>query len=404
MTEPVTESGWEPRAPAQTGATRPAGGAARLAERAVLTALLYRPYRVADLGRWLRASDFADPQHADLYTTITRMHAAGALHPTNPAAGPSDPTTRSAILGNILAVQDALQGGRFTDPQPHLGIRELLDATPTSAPELDVRYGQMVLESSARRRLHDWAVYFREPARAPAYNDEHRELSPVHDGLTADLADFQQRSAQSVNAPELANLAQLTEVDTPTIGGQMVVPAAAPAHKLVERAERDILAAVLSDTTGQHQHIRDRLEPADFTASPRHAATWRAVQALVRQAQPVNAITTAWESERLPAEYGPALTADELVDLTSAPPPSHLRRQITMVARASLYYRSQAIGEQLTTSAQDRTRDVEQILTEAQDSAAALRDQTSRLAGERAPAALAHRIRQLNGEAATRQR
>lgn len=405
MTEPAGRSGRKPLASARTGVAGRDGGATRLAERAVLAALLYRPYRVADLGSWLQASDFAEPEHAALYTTITGLYAAGTMHPMHPVAeGLSHPATRSAVLANLFAVQDALHSGRFLDPQPHLEIRDLLDTTPSSDPGLDARYGQMVLESSARRRLREWAIYLRNPAMAPLYGDENRELSAVHDGLTADVADFRHRTAQAVNIPEVASFAQLTEVSTPTVGGPLVVPAAAPAHKLVERAERDILAAVLSDTAGQHQHIRDRLEPADFTASPRHTATWRAIQELARQAQPINAVTVAWESERLPDEHGPALTADELVDLVSGSPPIHLRRQITTVARASLYYRVQAIGEQLTTSAQDRARGVDQILTEAQGAAEVLRDQKARLAGERVPAAFAHRMRELDGQSSARQR
>jgi replicative DNA helicase len=372
----------------------------------VLAVLLYRPERVADLELWLRAGDFADPQHAAVYTTIAGLRVAGELHPINAGASLRDPAARSAILDNVLAVQEALHTGRFTDtPLPHAGVRELLGAAPTDGPDLHVRYGQMVLESSARRRLQDWAVYFVQPVRAPQYGNDTREFSPIHDGLVNDVADLEQRSAQSTVSRDVAAFADLDEMDTPTLGGPLVVPAAAPAHKLVERAERDVLTAVLSDATSQHHQLLDRLEPGDFTASDRHAATWRAIQAVTHRGEAVNAITVAWEAERLPTEHGPALSAEELVDLAAAPAPDSLRRQTATIVRASLYHRLQHAGDHLDRTARDRSRSVDQILNEAQGVAEDLRDQASRLVGEHVSLATAHRItQQLDGSTATRQR
>lgn len=239
-----------------------------------------------------------------------------------------------------------------------------------------------VLESSARRSLQAWAVYFEHPTRAPLYGAETREFSAVHDGLVSDLADLQQRNRLA--GPRSVRDA-LSEIDAPTMGGPLVVPAAAPARKLVERAERDVLTAVLADATGRHHRILDRLEPGDFTASPRHAATWRAIRAVARRSEPVNAITVAWEAERLPPEHGLALSAEELVDLAGAPAPEGLRRQTTTIARASLYDRVQRAGDQLDRAARDRSRGVDQVLSEAQGTVENVREQASRLTGQRDP-------------------
>jgi hypothetical protein len=325
-----------------------------------------------------------------------------------------DPASRSAIRsvvpGNILAVQQALHAGRFIDkPLPHSEVRELLSAVQPDSADLHVRYGQMVLESSARRRLQDWAVYFVEPARAPQYGTWHgadtSEFSPVHDGLVTDLADLAQRTVQSTVEQATAVFADLDERDAPLLGGPLVVPAAAPAHKLVERAERDVLTGVLSDATGQHRRILDRFEPGDFTASPRHAATWQAIQAVARRGEPVTAITVAWETERFPTDHGPVLSAEELVDLAATPAPDSLRRQTTTIVRASLYHRVQHAGDRLDRAARDRTRSTDQVLSEAQGVAENLREHASRLVGEHVRPANSSRIVQaLDGATAPRQR
>lgn len=411
MTTPRVESGLDISPPGATslagaGASGRTGGATRLAERAILAALVHRPERLADLELWLRAGDFADPQRAAVYITITGLRAAGELHPINAGASLRDPAARSAILDNVLAVQEALHTGRFTHtPLPHVGVGELLDAVPTNGPDLHVRYGQMVFETSARRRLQDWAPCFVQPARAPQYGRDLTEFSPIHDGLVNDLADLAQRSAHSNVPRDHATFADLEEIDAPILGAPLVVPAAAPAHKLVERAERDALTAVLSDTTGKHRRLRDRFEPGDFTASPRHAAIWQAIQAVAGRGEPVNAITVAWEAEHLPAEHGPALSAEELVDLAAAPAPDSLRRQTATIVRASLYNRVQHAGERLDHAARDRSRSVDQVLNDAHATAEDLREHAARLVGEHVRPSTVHRIAQhLDGSTATRQR
>lgn len=126
---------------------------------------------------------------------------------------------------------------------------------------------------------------------------------------------------------------------------------------------------------------------------------------MARRGEPVNAITVAWEAERIPAEHGSALSAEELADLAGAPSPDSLRRQTATIARASLYYRVQHAGGQLGRAARDRTLSVDQVLSEAKGMAANVREQASRLAGGHAPAATAHRIAQtLDGPTTTRRR
>jgi hypothetical protein len=403
VTAPRAESGLD-KSPSSAavgaGASGRTGGATRLAERAVLAELLYRPDRLADLDRWLRASDFADPQYAAIFNTLAGLRAAGELRPISTAGTRLfDPATRSAFLGDALAVQDALHTGRFIEtPLPQVRVLELLQTAPIGGANLHVLYGQKVLESSARRRLQSWAVYFDQPTRAPQYGAETRDFAAVHDGLVNDLTDLQQRTAHSTVPPDRAAFADLDELDTQTRGGPLsgplVVPATAPARKLVERAERDILTAMLSNGSGQRPHFRDRFEPDDFTASPRHAATWRAIQAVVRRGEPVNAITVAWEAERLPLDHGPALSAEELDELAAAPVPDSLRRQTATIARASLYHRVQRAGDHLNRAAHDRSRSVDQVLSTAQDAAANLREQATRLTGQHAPASIANRITQ----------
>ncbi|MFL6120742.1 DnaB-like helicase N-terminal domain-containing protein [Actinophytocola sp.] len=411
MTAPRVESGLDaPHSGAAAGTAAGAsgwtGGATWLAERAVLATLLYRPERLTDLELWLRAGDFADPQHAAVYATIAGLRAAGELRAIHPEVILHDSDVRSAILDNVVAVQEALHAGRFADtPLPHGGVRDFLGAASNDGPDLLVRYGQMVLESSARRRLQDWAVYFVQPVRAPQYGVDTREFSPIHDGLVNDLADLEQRSAHSTVSGNRATYADLEERDAPLLGGPLVVPAAAPAHKLVERAERDVLTAALSDTSGQHRRLLDRFEPGDFTASPRHASTWRAIQAVARRGEPVTAITVAWEAERLPADHGPALSAEELVDLAAAPAPATVRRQTMTIVRASLYNRIQHAGDHLDRAARDRSRGVDQVLNAAQGVAQDLREQASRLVGEHVRSVTANRIaQQLDGSPAPRQR
>jgi hypothetical protein len=173
----------------------------------------------------------------------------------------------------------------------------------------------------------------------------------------------------------------------------------------VERAERDVLTAVLSDTTGQHRDILDRFEPRDFTASPHHAVTWRAIQEVARRDEPVNIITVAREAECLPREHGPAMSAEALVDLAAAPAPDSLRRQTMTIVRASLYHRIQRAGDDSTVSPTTAPGASTTSSTRRRESPSTFREQATRLAGEHVRPAAAHQIAQrLDGVTAPRQR
>lgn len=115
----------------------------RLAEQATLGSLLLQPAALADIQRWLRAGDFADTWHSQVFTTMLERRAANEPVAPQPMA---DALTEQ--LGTRRANLPRLAG--------------LLHVTPPH-PQADT-YARMVLDGGLRREIAGTGVLLRAAA------------------------------------------------------------------------------------------------------------------------------------------------------------------------------------------------------------------------------------------------
>jgi replicative DNA helicase len=365
------------------------GGATHLAERALLGEVLKRPERLADLDGWITAGIFADPQYAAIYDTVSGLHARGEL-----LSATSHP---DAVRHNVITTLAALRAGPFS-AMPQISLRSLSDL-PASAPDTadnaagtHVIYGRILLSSATRRTMHAYGIRLAQATTA---------TNEVHDNRTADLSD-----AHHAFLEQLAELGR-AHAQVPTTGGaglphtplHVTTP---PNPRLVERAERAILAAVLHDPTGQHTELRDRLQPEDFTARHEHSNTWRAVQTVAARGEPINLVTVAWQLEHLPPEHQPALSHDELTNVVALAidplpttdrtestrstdntrtmaPSEAIERQVATIARASLYHRVRSASKELMGAARNTSHTISALIENARRVATDLHQHAARL-------------------------
>lgn len=331
-----------------------------LAERALLDTLLHGSERIADLP-WLTAADFADPHHGAVYATIAGLHARGELLPVS----------GGAIMRNLAPIQAALQAGTFhrVSDGDRIQVSDLIGAAPPSATSLHALYARKVLESSAHRQIGGWGTAFAQVDTLLA--DE------LHEGLATAVTDLEARVAQATGrpGPEAAAVDQL--------GAPLPLPPAGPNPKLVERAERAVLAGVLNDPQGDLAVLLERIQPDDLTHSPEHRNTWRVMQVVARRGDPVNYVTVAWEAERLDPAHQPILPTTELAALEA--PTGDLTRQVNIIGRASLHHRFKQASADLVAGTRQPSKDVTQMLGAARQAASALQDHARRLTTSAAP-------------------
>lgn len=348
-----------PVAEAPAPPVAPVRDATWLTERALLDTLLHGSERIADLP-WLTAADFADPHHGAVYATIAGLHARGELLPVS----------SSTIGRNLALVQAAVQARAFYQvDDARVPVDDLVGAAPPSSTSLHALYARRVLESSARRQISGWGTAFASVDTVPA--------DDLHQGLASAVTDLEARVAQATGgpAPEAATANQL--------GAPLPLPPAGPNPKLVERAERAVLAGVLNDTQGDLAVLLDRIQPDDLTHSAEHQNTWRVMQEVARRGDPVNYVTVAWEAERLDSTNHPILPVTELAALEA--PSGDLTRQVNVIGRASLHHRFKQASTDLVAATRQPSQDVTQMLGAARQAASALQDHAQRLTASAAP-------------------
>lgn len=351
---------------------RPSDGATRLAERALLDALRAQPDHIPDVAGWLTGTDFADPHHGGIYTTLVGLHAAGelSLEPALavPPSGKSGPIS-AATLHNELALRNALLEHRYTDvgyADHRQVLADISDAGSVRTAGQHARYGRMILESSVRRQLGEWSVRLNhttgEPLAAPSGAD--RALAEIEGRLARSRGEFP--------APVS------TTLGTALPASAVAAVQSAPPPKLVHRAERQIIATVLDPHLPSHD-LTEQLTPDDFTADPAHAETWRAIQAVSRRGEPVDTMTVAWELGKVSADTAPAdLAVESLIALAplSQRDPS---RALTTVSRASLAHRALLAVQSVQDLARDRSQELAAVLAEARRITGDLGEQAARL-------------------------
>ncbi|ATY17107.1 hypothetical protein CU254_41765 (plasmid) [Amycolatopsis sp. AA4] len=358
-----------PPAPVTTGARRdavasPPGGATRLAERALLGALLHRPARLADVQGWLRPHDFADPELGAVYSAMQDLHGRGLLQSVSEKAlvgNDFSPATRNAVTRNILAVRDVLadRTGTGTARQSRLMTELYLAAPPSTTPH-HAHYAERVLESSARRQIERWAVRTRSVAGSGRISGDLRAIQDLDRALSNGIR------GPGSGIPLAEDPASLA-------------PTVPPPALLVDRAEKRLIGDVLA---GKRPDLITRFTPEDFTGSPAHAATWRSIRALAAASppEPVDPVTVAWEGEVHADDHGQGLPPDELMDLARKSAPAS-ENAVSIVVQAALHHHAQQASDALQSAARDRKRPLHEVRQTVDAVSAALRTTAERLAG-----------------------
>lgn len=358
------------------------------AERAVLGALLRRPERIAEMATWLGAHDFADPQHHGVFATIEGLQAAGELRPIAAeftSLSDLDEATQQAITQNVLAVRDALETQRFTT-EVYGSYRELMPelyvAGAGAGPQQYIRYGQMVVEMSVRRQVESWGVRMEQAALAePVETGDIAALQGTREAMGDNLALLSIQARRSRG--EITGRIESNPAEAPAVASTAALPS-----RLVERAERQVIQAVLADPQWRRSGLLARLRPEDFTASKTHENTWRAIQAVAGRDGPFDPILVAWETEvqaadprrGFRAEDRMALGAAELSSM-SAEPVGDVGRAVSTVARSGLARHARLARQEIQKAAADRRVGVAETVATANDVGEELEQHAERLIG-----------------------
>ncbi|SFQ31238.1 DnaB-like helicase N-terminal domain-containing protein [Amycolatopsis rubida] len=340
------------------------GDATRLAETAVLGALLHRPARLADVQGWLRPLDFADPELGSVYSAIQELHGRGELQsmPEKDLVGNDfSPATRNAVIHNVLAVRDVLadRPGAGTARQSRLMTELYLAAPPSTTPH-HAHYAERVLESSARRQIEQWAVRTRSVGGSGRISGDLRAIQ-----------DHDRALSSGIRGPG----AGIPVAEDPA----SFAPAVPPSPLLVDRAEKRLIGSVLA---GKRPDLIARFMPEDLTGSPANAATWRAIRALATASPsvPVDPVTVAWEGEIYAEDHGQGLPPDELMDLARKSAPVS-ESTVSTVVHAALHHHAHQASDAMQAAARDRKRPLHEVRQTVDTVSAALRMNAERLAG-----------------------
>ncbi|MEU3628343.1 DnaB-like helicase N-terminal domain-containing protein [Amycolatopsis coloradensis] len=354
-------------------------GATRLAERAVVGALLNRPDRLADVQAWLQPHDFADPDLRAVYSALQGLHRQGRLRSVSESelvGADRSPDTRDAIIHNVFEIKvGVLEGAEAHAARFSSLLTELYRATPPSATPQHARYGRMVLESSARRQIEQWSLQMQSVV---ATGENVSGTSTVAALQQSDIALREDLSGIRAQMDRHAGRGRLDTVDPVQPRQTPAPPAVPPPPTLVERSELRMIGAALREPRPE---LLERFEPQDFTSSPAHANTWRAILALAstRPPTPIDPITVAWETEKLSARFGEGLPGDDLMILASHPPGAVNDSTISVVIQASLYQRAQEASAVMRAAAQDRGQHLDDVLRTAQLASGSVRAEAERL-------------------------
>lgn len=251
-----------------------------VAERATLGALLLDPAAIDVIGRWLRAADFADPWHGEVFRTLRELRAAGG------EVGPAE-------VGRHLLTR--VGPTRANLPQ----IADLLRAVP-ACPEPQV-YAVMVLEAALRREIAGHGVLLRAGALATNADGTARPVVAVTATVDSLLDAAESRWNAAVGLVEPGNGARSMTPARPAAVSALAADRYLRAHPptasdQVADHEADLIACLINkpDHLGT---ISGWLRPAAVGA-----ATWRpvyeAMLSLRQNRSRIDPVTVLWEIQR----------------------------------------------------------------------------------------------------------
>ena len=262
--------------------------AAQLAETATLGSLLVDPVALRQVTPWLRAGDFADPWHGQLYTVMRERLVAG-----------------EAIDAENVGLQLLERVGPHRADLPRIiGLLRTAPVRPQSQ-----RYAAMVLESSLRREVAGQGVVLRASALSAALCQERRPVvtgtALVDDALTAGERRWQLASGEAPSgaAPHLERAPALRHLDTALSADKLL--SAHPDLDLQQAREHERrLVAALVCHPGAVSGIGRWLSPESLVDRPSRAV-YVALLDLVDRGKPVDVVTVAWQVQHGSRQSGP---------------------------------------------------------------------------------------------------
>lgn len=303
----------------------------RLAEQSTLGALMLRPAYLGEVHTWLRADDFTDPWHAQVYAAILERRLVGGLDPNSMTA----------------AFVDRVGPARADLPR----FVELLTVTPDDpAPQC---YARIVAESGLRREAAGLGVLLQAAALATANDTTATPIVATTALVDAGLDLIGTRWAQASGLPHddvvvplhLRAAARNTGLAA-RIGADKYLAAHPARNRDTEREHVIDLVGTLITHPRLATTVADWL-PAARIEDPAWRLLYGTTVELAELGQRVDLVTVAWAAHAH-AHHGPALPSlDDLRDAVErgrcAHPPQVLRlvaadqvRQIADVGAAHL--------------------------------------------------------------------
>jgi replicative DNA helicase len=304
-----------------------------LAERYLLSVLLWNPERIADVGPHLASTDFADMRHAAVFTVVTE-HLAGRAHQLAQArAARPRPHQWASVLMEVAP--------EFADyiSTAELGTYRALMPTGGGQPHV---YAELVMEASIRRQITALGY---EAARLSTQTPQLTELLAAHDTINAHLDSIEQRWESITHTRDLARV--LDTEFTPGDGrdldlfGHPVLPTPttpAPSPEDVHVAQEQVVGAILRNP-GVADALLGRLEPTDFlnqALSNAFAAAKQVHTQAARTGRQVDPVTVAWALSTRPEAPGPVPSPEYLHELAHDAELNDLDEAVDLVMRASL--------------------------------------------------------------------
>ena len=282
------------------------------AEQATLGALLLHPEPLPAVTEWLRAGDFADPWHGQLYAVLRERLVA------------RQPITPEDAGMHLL---DRVGPHKADLPR----IASLLASTPPGADPR--RYAPMVLEASLRREVAGQGVIVRASALATF-------LSGGSGPVEAGVAQVGKGLREAERRWQLASVASEVTAqprplpDGPQLDRRLAADRFLSAYPAVDgaavRENEARLVAALVCHPDQATHVSAWLRP-DMLVD----RTWRAAYAafldLSERRQPVDAMTVAWQVQRATALHGAGpdpVVLSKAVDAALSDDPNFLSRRV----------------------------------------------------------------------------
>ncbi|WP_315092759.1 DnaB-like helicase N-terminal domain-containing protein [uncultured Cellulomonas sp.] len=249
----------------------------RLAEQATLGSVLLQPTALDDIQRWLRAGDFADTWHSEVFTTMLERHAAH--EPIDPQRMADALTERLGTRrANLPRLADLLH---VTPPHPHA-----------------VTYARMVLDGGLRREIAGAGVLLRAAAVRCASDRMSRPIFATCNVVDAAMDCAEARWAKATGQPHdevvvpLALRAVMRNTEA-----RMGADKYLSAHPGRDAgSERRNVIALIGALIAQPDHVPEVakwLAPARIT-DPGWRAVYGTLVELAELGQHIDIVTVAW--------------------------------------------------------------------------------------------------------------